>query len=264
MAWKTFEKESLAYLNEKFGKSGVKFHNFGAADSTVSDIETVTLSGNRFFIEVKEPIAQCGQFVLFPDTLINRFSYSEQNKSQLNEFSKIIIDYMNQNFSVFNSVGTKGKSINIDDTIFFNWIKSYYRNKNVKYFISRKNNWVIIPVENFENYFDASAKYRAKKSGSSNPSYDAINEIGYLLQEEKIQFGMEKKEKELFLTTSEDVSDKKLVGEKYGYMLRKIQSNLYKVRQLSNTINSNVIFTIELKEEQKKEDLLKFKNELGL
>jgi len=45
MAWKTFEKESLAYLNENFGKSGAEFHNFGAADSTVSDIETVTLSG---------------------------------------------------------------------------------------------------------------------------------------------------------------------------------------------------------------------------
>ena len=53
-----------------------------------------------------------------------------------------------------------------DSDIFANWIIQIYKDKGVKFFIT--NNYTILPVERFQDYFDISAKYRTKRSGSRN------------------------------------------------------------------------------------------------
>ena len=53
-----------------------------------------------------------------------------------------------------------------DSLILANWIIQIYKDKGVKFFIT--NNYTILPVERFQDYFDISAKYRTKRSGSRN------------------------------------------------------------------------------------------------
>ena len=59
-----------------------------------------------------------------------------------------------------------------------------------------------------------------------------------------------------------ELDGRKICGENRTYLLRKKEDKLYKVRQLSNTENCNVIFSIKIKtnisEKQRKEDLDKF------
>ena len=42
------------------------------------------------------------------------------------------------------------------------------------------------------------------------------------------------------------------------YMIRAFDENIYRIRKLSNTYNANVIFSINLKNQQEKNDLLEF------
>lgn len=119
-------------------------------------------------MDVKYCPAQCGQFVLLPDSENNIFRYSNRNKSRINIYSQKILNYMNCHFKDFKEVGTKGKDISMenDSDIFANWIIQIYKDKGVKFFIT--NNYTILPVERFQDYFDISAKYRTKRSGSRN------------------------------------------------------------------------------------------------
>lgn len=74
---------------------------------------------------------------------------------------------MNNLFDEYLEAGTKGKEIVFDNcnNVFSTWIIDYYKNKGVKYFIT--NNYIILPIERFSDYFNVSAKYRVKRSGSS-------------------------------------------------------------------------------------------------
>lgn len=110
---------------------------------------------------MKSPISQCVQFVVLEHN--NSFIYSNKNKTYINKYSKAIINYMNKNFDAFHNAGTSGIDININKYIFTSWIIDFYKTKNTKYFITKADNYIIIPLEKIDEYFDITACYRVKK-----------------------------------------------------------------------------------------------------
>lgn len=262
-AWKVFEKDCYKYLNDTYGSICI-FEPLGDSDSTKPDIRAICKNNEKFYIETKEKESQCGQFVLFPDLATHEFEYSTKNKSSLNHYSREIINYMNCNFTDFLNAGTKGCSIDLPKEIFYNWIKKYYLLKGVRFFITKfENDYIVFPVEKFEKYFDVSAKYRVKKSGSSDPARSNIPEIMEILNENKIPYEISIKDKKTFIKTATNINGVKLLGKKYSYLFNEIEQYIYNVRKLSNTKNANVIFSIKLKNTQDNEDLQFFKNSIA-
>lgn len=254
--WKDFENSCYNYLVETYGKN-CKFEALGQSDSTMSDIKVLT-NNSEFYIETKESLAQCGQFVLYPDTNKKTFIYSQQNKSELNKYSKAIIDYMNENFESFADAGTRGVDIPVDYEILYDWIKNYYNSKEVRFFITKDQDYIIFPIEQFDRYFSVSAKYRVKKSGSSNPSKSNIDEIKQILLNNSFVFELYVTDNKMYIKTSSDIDGLKLTGSNYTYLFKKTEPQIYNIRKLSNTHNANVIFSIKLKAPQNIEDLKKF------
>lgn len=258
MSWKTFEEECTVYLNTKYGSM---FEQKGESDSTVSDIFFYN-KDKGFYIEAKMPNAQCGQFVLLPDLKNQVFSYSSKNKTKESQYTKRIMDFMNDHFDEFCDSGTSGKEINMDKSVFYDWIINYYKGKGVEFFITKDNEYfVIFPIEQFPKYFYVKAKYREKKSGSSSLNNANLSDFINAMNNEGIEFSCSG----LDIISNMDLDGRRVKGDKYDYLLRS-DNGKYKVRKLSNTRNANVIFSIELKEysrKQQKEDISIFEKEIG-
>ncbi len=254
--WQQLEEQCFEYLKKKYPNT--TFIYYGKSDSTNPDILVKNYSSN-YYIEVKSPQAQCGQFVLIPNQQKSVFTYSAQNKSPSNKSTEIIMKYMNEHFSYYVSAGADGLDINIDKRVFYDWIISYYSQKKVKYFMTEYNGFIIFPIDKFPAYFDVTCCYRVKKSGSSTPNQNNLIEIGHELKRNGIDFKFSKKANAYYVETSLNLSDYKITGLKYDYILRKEDSTHFKIRRLSNTYNANVIFKIHLKKQfQEKSDLLAF------
>jgi len=157
---------------------------------------------------------------------------------------------MNSNFDEFVEAGTKGKQIIMDDPkdeTFANWIIDYYKNKGVKFLISEFNGFILIPINNFADYFHITAKYRLKRSGSSRPSKASFLEIKNKLQEEFAEVYFKEIDDKLFIISDNNLSKHRFILNNQEYMLsKKGDHNYYEIRKLSNTFNSNVIFSLKL------------------
>lgn len=241
--WEEFELKCTEYLNEKFGDYAEFLHQ-GSSNSTIPDILVHTKSGQQFYIEVKLSPAQCGQFVLLPNIETRTFMYSSKNSIALNIPAKKIINYMNKYFDEFREAGTKGKSIDIEngENIFSDWIVEKYREEGVKFFIT--NNYNIAPIDKFSEYFDVSAIYRVKRSGSSHVGKNKIESVknfiksnGYNIVEMRVCGD------KFFVKSSENLNNKRFIlsGNEYLFSDR---NGEYEIRKLSNTYNANVIFSI--------------------
>ncbi|MEH8022995.1 hypothetical protein P9079_11130 [Gallibacterium anatis] len=244
--WENFEEQCTNFLNKKFG-TYAKFVCKGGADSTVPDILVETNSGSLFYIEVKHSPAQCGQFVLLPDLKTKTFEYSSLNGNPINQYSKMIKNYMDNNFSEFVTAGTTGKSIDMPNgsDIFSNWIIQIYKEKGVRFFITNDN--IIFPIDRFKEYFEVTAKYRIKRSGSSNVGKRDMNEVieyisthGYAITSHYIF------KNKLFVVSEQKLHDHRFTvcGREYMFSLR---TKEYEIRKLSKTYNANVIFSIRIK-----------------
>ncbi|MBE6740331.1 MAG: hypothetical protein E7565_08450 [Ruminococcaceae bacterium] len=257
-----FETECYNFLKKVYKTANTDFYHEGGMDSTKSDIEVIKNGKKDFFIEAKDALAQSGQFVLLPNKNTETFIFSPRNKSLPNEMTNMIIDYMNNDFHRFNNAGTAGQSIDIDKKIFAKWIIKHYEEKNVKYVISKGNDYVIFPIRKFPEYFDIVANFRVKKSGSG---YVAKKDIDLVKQNilaiyptaKFIQSG-----KKLYVEINEPFKKDKLIIKNYTYQLSKQSSNYFEVRRLSNTYNMNVIFAIKLIKAQDENDLIEFKSEI--
>lgn len=262
-----FELDSLEYLITNYRKDGIEFLHHDTTDSTRSDIEVIINGRSAFFIEAKYTTAQSGQFVLLPDDTSKTFLFSRRNKSLPNVMTELMIAYMNQNYDRFNAAGTSGEALNIDPDIFTQWIIDHYRKKKVKYVISKRKHMIICPIEKFGEYFEVSAKFRIKKSGSTEPSGKYVDAVISAL---KNKFGITdvykqtvKGKKKLFANAPANLSKVRFELGKYTYYLSpQIDVGHFEVKQLSNTRNKNVIFTINVKQEQLTSDLEKFKSDL--
>ena len=242
--WEDFEAQCTKYLNQKFGKYAVFTHK-GGADPTVPDILVSTKSGNSFYIEAKLSPAQCGQFVLLPDLKTKSFRYSDLNATELNEFSQKIVEYMNQDFDAFREAGTAGKDIDISNksSIFSNWIIRTYENKGVKFFIT--NDYTIFPLSQFSEYFDVSANYRIKRSGSRDVGKSMFNPVKDYIKSHAYEADNFRTEgSKLYVVSQKQLHDQRFILNGYEYMFS-LRENEYEIRKLSNTYNANVIFSVK-------------------
>ena len=168
---------------------------------------------------------------------------------------------MNKYFDRFINAGTKGEKISFpnDKYTFTNWVISTYKQKNVRFFIT--DNDTLIPIEQFDQYFDISATYRIKRSGSRSAGKGNVSIIVKHLQDGS--YTIEKcydSNSKLFIQSPDDLNHEifKIAGNEYMFSRR---DNEYEVRKLSNTFNANVIFSIKLKSDVTglpKEDFIKY------
>lgn len=243
--WEEFEIDCTNFLIEQFGEYA-KFTHQGRSDSTVPDIKVETKKNKQFYIEAKHSPAQCGQFVLLPNVETRQFEYSRLNSTEINEFSQVIIDHMNNNFEEFKEAGTAGKNIDFDNcqNVFNSWIIKTYKDKGVKFFIT--NNNVILPIEDFSEYFNVSAKYRIKRSGSSSVGSGNIDKVIEYLKSTFSNIELKTTYDKVFIYTNDNLHNQRFIIGKNEFMISKRENN-FEVRKLSNTFNANVIFSIELK-----------------
>jgi len=243
-AWKKYEINATEYLCRKFGQFA-KFYQEGSANSAISDIRVSTYNGANFYIEAKQSPAQCGQFVLIPDDEIRRFKFSGRNKSNQNEFSDAIMQFMNQQYHDFKKAGTAGKVINMPNgkEIFCGWIISCNKSKGVRYFIS--GGYEIIPIENISRFFNVLATYRIKRSGSQDVGLKNISAVSEYINKKYNNSLVREQGAKLYVETDNDIHNEKFIiyGDEYATTRR---SSAYEVRKLSNTFNANVIFSIQL------------------
>lgn len=244
MKWNNFEKECQAFLTSTYGDH---FVLEGNTNSTICDI-LYTTPNNQFFIEVKMNEAQSGQFVLLPNLEQQVFEYSPKNKTDENIYTKKIMNYISSHFNDFLNAGTSGVNINLNEDIFYQWIIDFYKNKGVKFIITKDNdNFIIFPIENLPLFFSVSATYREKKSGSSKFTNNNIDDLFFALKDYNIKFHIN--ENLNIFSFDEDLDNKKFAGKNYTYLIKKISKNQYDIRRLSNTKNSNVIFKLRIKQD---------------
>lgn len=244
--WEEFEIQCTNFLNSKFNAYATFTHQ-GGANSTVPDILVNTNNGKSFYIDAKHSPAQCGQFVLLPNLETGTFEYSHLNVNPINRYAKMIMNYMNNDFDAYREAGTAGKDIDMPNgsNIFAAWIIQAYRDKEVDFFIT--NNYTILPIEYFKEYFDVTAKYRIKRSGSGNVGksrlklvMDYISTHDYAITDFRID------RDKLFIVSPQKLHDHRFIlrGTEYMFSLR---GDEYELRKLSNTYNANVIFSIKRK-----------------
>ncbi|MDQ2085144.1 hypothetical protein RBH29_01675 [Herbivorax sp. ANBcel31] len=258
--WRAFENSCVDFLNCTYGSSDLKFIGTGQSDSTNSDIKVVKNGKSLFNIESKMPKSQSGQFVLLNNDY--KFIFSTKNKSNKNEFIDLIVNYINSNYETFKNVSTNSIPINLPTFIFENWIKGYYKNKDVRFLISsgRHSDFVIFPINKYGDYFEITGDFRVKKSGSRNLPKKYDGEIKEIFEKNFSPCTILREEKKAYLVTDYILPDKtKIQGNDYKFQFNE-HGNKYLVRTLSNTNNANVIFSIQLKKEQDEKDLNEFLN----
>lgn len=245
--WEDFEINCTNYLNKKFGRYAEFFHR-GGADSTSSDI-LVKTADYFFYIDAKHSHSQCGQFVLFPDKKTRTFLYSQKNAAAKNKWSEKIIEYMNGDFDGFSTAGSTGRDISLNNgqKIFSSWISDFYKEKNVRFFIT--NNFILVPVEKISDYFEIKAKYRVKRSGSSSLGGNRVCCFSDFLGNNSLRdykiTGVRADGNKLFVSSERNLHRLSFSDGKNEYMFS-LRNGEYEVRKLSGTYNANVIFSIEL------------------
>ncbi len=244
--WELFEENCTDYLNQNFGEYA-KFVHQGCSDSTKSDILVTRGNDELFYIDAKLSPAQCGQFVLIPDMQKRVFEYSPRNVNRVNCYAEEIIRFMNSDFELYTNAGTRGENIIFDssDKVFADWVIKIYKDKNVKFFIT--NNYTILPVEKFGEFFNVTAKFRIKRSGSCSVNRYRLEDVKKCILNMYKGININTSDGKLYAETETDIDKQRFVVGDYEYMFGLRGDGRYEVRQLSNTFNSNVIFSIELK-----------------
>lgn len=261
--WEKFEIECVNYLKENFGKYAEFIHQ-GKSDSTVPDIKVIPKKRKikKFYIEVKLRDAQCGQFVVFPNDKTKSFDYSPENKTSSNKYTDKIIEHMNTDFERYKKSVSKrnpldkkkgdGKGQKIDmpngSDIFAKWIVDNYRKKEVKFFITY--NFTIFPIAKFTNYFETTAKYRPKGSGSSEVPKCDVDDVTSFIKKNYSIIDTKSKGKKLFAISTRNLDNKRFnIDERYYMFSFKDMDDegnyRYKIRKLSTTYNPTVIFSIK-------------------
>lgn len=265
MTSQEFEVACSEYLRAKYSSYGLRFEALGGNDSTKPDIKVYRGDTLICSIEVKEPAAQCGQFVLFPDLVNKKFDYSSRNKpSYPSAASKAIISAMENDFDRYMTPSAKELGLSVD--LYSDWIVDYYKGyKSVKYFMTRESvddgEYIMFPTEKVASYFTLSACYRKKKSGSRNPTPrdmmllpDIFKRAGY----DQYQFIQNGRYTDVILENHSNRTFK--IEDDITVQCRYLENNRYRLTCLGTTNNANVIFSINLRSAQDPEDLRHFED----
>ena len=264
--WAKLETEVTEWLNSINSDSNISFQQCGGSDSTVSDIQImVDNKPTGKFIEVKSANAQAGQFVLFPNMTTRTFEYSTKNHSDYNNpinglVVSEILDFMDENFDSYANAGTKGIEIMFpelsaeDNSRFFAlWVADYYSNVKHAEWLTTKdsnNNIILLPFSKLADYFTVSACYRVKKSGSSSvksscKTLENVKQAIISLNPDNVpKFTIVDNK----LYAKFETIPQNLGNADYHLAIKGGFGTLFEVRKLSKTFNSNVIFSLKLKQ----------------
>lgn len=263
--WRQFEKESFQYIKTKFENKNVKFELEGKSNSNTGDIAIIKNKNVISYIEVKSPISQAGQFVIEKNNK-NKWSFSKTNRSLNTKHSDIIIKFINQNLNSI--ISTKGIDLNVNEKIQFNWIKDFYNQRNVTYFITEFNNQkIIIPLNKIHQYFHIKSTVRTKLSGSADVSNNYWNTIKNHAIFNNIEKTFKQNNKfyirfkQIPKIIDNNIKNKfEYNNKQIRYQLQRIDpiDNIYYLRKLSTTSNPTVIFTLISKRNQNEVDLNNF------
>lgn len=261
--WEKLEHEWHAYLNTKYGNH---FSLQGSSNSTVSDI-LCTKPDKPFYIDVKSTTAHTGQFVLTPNPDTETFTFSPKNKTPLTPNTQRIINYMNDNFDIFKNVQTQQIRLDLPQHDMFEWVQEYYTTtKNVEFFTTKdaENNFVIVPIDKLAHYFDISATYRVKRSGSSKLSTKWQPDFTHALNTQHIPHTFINTHT---LTTPYNIDKRRFITPNNTYYTTKNPGTtpaVYTAKILSKTHNANVIFRItSLYKPQHPDDLALFERRIN-
>lgn len=251
--WKQLEENVFYWLNKNFS-SVCNFELKGKSDATTSDILVTNKTTNScYYIEIKSEISQAGQFVVIYDEVNKLFYWSSANKSENNIHSQKIINFMNEYKDEFKKVSEQNLLININNETCFEWVKDFYNQKKVKFFIvPYSNSYLIWPIEKIELIFEIKAIYRVKKSGSNSIPRRDFDKIKSLIKNAEF---IEENNKFYALVKNKILNNKINYDENdYQYSLiddfNKFNNRSYikyELRKLSKTRNPNVIFKINVK-----------------
>lgn len=267
-----FEKECAEYLNKKYGGKGLSFINQGGSDSNAPDIIIKRNGTTINNIEVKMDGAQCSQFVLKPDEASRKFIYSSRNRPPKPSNSSLaIMKEMEKDFDKHKTPSPA--ELGFPKALYRDRIVDYYVNfKSSKFFMTKDSSsgkYIIFPTENVSEYFDITACFRYKPSGSHNPKDDEIARSIVLIEKAGLRVKGQRKVKK---DAKEDYTDLLIEGarkdvikieEPFRLQIRKVEGNYYRLTILSDTKNPNVIFTIKLNKPQQIKDLRIFEESLS-
>lgn len=249
--WQIFEANATTLLREVFNDTNLIFENTGGADSTVSDIKVKRNNTIITTIEAKYSPSQSGQIVLLLNN--NRFEFSQASVNSSNEFVTAIIDFMNNDINTYINVGTSAIPIGINSQVLFNWVKRVYSEKGVEWVIASSlynnlntMNTALIPLNEIDSYFDISASFRLKQSGTSHLSMSRESDFKTHLDCITTNYHLEKQGKKYLLQLNENIGTNYISNE---YFLSPTgEDNTFYVKKRGSTKNANVMFSLKLKD----------------
>jgi len=264
MTWKTFERNVYEYLVNNICINNISIVHKGDSDSTVSDFDVCDRENKIFAIECKRKISQAGQFVVTNDITNQKFKISTNNKS-VNDFTGEIIEHMNGNYEYYSKENNNKNIQNklmCSKKLMFKRVMSqliskakFITSSNFENNFSNKRPLLLIPIEDIENYFDISGIYRTKRSGSSR-----LPEKNYPYFKKKYKTFIE--DKKIYIrdpnnTINPDVED--------GFYFSASNSEgLREIRKKGKTANSNIIFSLTLKNNFKHTDFKILSNYIAI
>lgn len=149
----------------------------------------------------------------------------------------MIMEYMNEDFDAFREAGTAGKDIDMPNgsDIFADWIIQAYKDKGADFFIT--NNYTILPIERFREYFEVTAKYRIKRSGSGNvgksrlkPVMDYISTHDYVITDSRVAGD------KLFVVSPQQLHDHRFILRRLSICFLYVQMNMSFVNSQTHTM----------------------------
>lgn len=239
--WQQFEKKCFNFLYNQCSHTNISLELKGNYNSTCSDI----LVNNDRYIEIKMSRSHCGQFSVVPDVNCKTFRQSKLNTPQTSTqlaISQYIIDFVSKDYP-FNNQPKQYGFINTNQEILFKWIDEHYKNKNVNWIITGKNNhYCLLDIKDIKQYFDISLELRKKRSGSSKFNKKHLEHLKQILTSNKIKFNIN----DDLTVILENIHDD--VFELDNLIFRKLDDkNTYKIRILSSIENHTFVFHLKTK-----------------
>lgn len=108
-------------------------------------------------------------------------------------------------------------------------------------------------------FFNVSATYRVKRSGSSSVGKKKLSTIQHYIENNYSISNIYSESDKLYVECNLPMHNKRFIldGTEYMFSLRE---DIYEIRKLSGTFNANVIFSLKLKDNHPPFDNLDFEN----
>lgn len=249
LSWELFEISCTDYLNKNFNYRNVRFIHGGGSSSINSDISVFQDNKKIFDIECKFSPAQSSQFVVLSDSKKSKFVFSHKNKSPESDAKDILL-HMNNNFEYYSKTDSKGKINNklfCQESLKVDYVKKNISQKSsliisssYKEGFSNKRPLFVGEISELHKFFDIEGIYRGKYSGTKHASNKTIKDFSFETAFIEGRY--------YIYDPGKKVND--YPNNRAFFLSKKLQYGGYReVRIPSNTLNSNVIFTLKLNRE---------------